>query len=79
LLLDLGFFFEKYINNKMVTEQKFTLVFVLIVIINELLDTQRDVEVEQTLLYATRVMSSLCPQLLNMATERNLVAETFDV
>jgi hypothetical protein len=52
MLLDLGYVFEKCINKKMVTERKFTLVFVLIVIINELFDTQRDVKVEQTLLYS---------------------------
>jgi len=42
---------------------------VLIVIINESLDTQCDMEVEHTLLYATCIISSLCPQLFNMATE----------
>jgi hypothetical protein len=52
----------------MVTARKFALDIVLIVIMNESLDTQCDMEVEQTLLYATCIIPSLCPQLLNMAT-----------
>jgi len=45
----------------MVTVQKFALDIVLIVILNELLGTQCVMEVEQTLLYATCIISSLCP------------------
>jgi hypothetical protein len=58
----------------MVTARKFALDIVLIVIINESLHTQCVIEVEQTLLYATCAISSLCPQLFNMATERNFIA-----
>ena len=65
----------------MVTARKFALVFVLVVIINESLNTQYVMEVEQTLLYAMCIISSLCPQLLNMATERSFIAiaDKFDV
>jgi hypothetical protein len=81
MLLDLGIFFFKCLNKKMVTARKFALDIFLIVIINESLDTQCDMEAEQTLLYATCIMSSLCPQLPNMATERNFIAiaDKFDV
>ena len=58
----------------MVTARKFVLDIVLIVMINVSLDTRCDMEVEQTLLYATFIISFLCPQSLNMATERNFIA-----
>ena len=65
----------------MVTARKFALDFFLILTINESLVTQRVMEAEQTLLYATCIISSLCPQMFNMATERNFmaIADKFDV
>jgi ABC-type uncharacterized transport system permease subunit len=65
----------------MVASLKFALVFVLTLITKETLDTEFDTQVERTLPYATYVILSLCPQLLNMVTKRSFeaIAYTFDV
>jgi hypothetical protein len=74
MLLDLGIFFKEMCKQEVVTLRKVALDIALIVIINESLGTQCVMEVEKTLLYATYILSSLCPLLFNMATERNFLA-----